>query len=277
MEKWKYRFNVIDTPGHVDFTVEVYRSLKVLDGGVGVFCGSGGVEPQSETNWRYANDSAVARVIFVNKLDRTGADFYRVVDQIKTVLAAKPLIMVLPIGIEDNMVGVVDLLTRKAWVWDDSGEPENYRNSGRSSRHGGRRRKIPRRTHRNRCRAGRRLMMEYLEGNEPSIEDIKKCVRKGTIALDFFPTFCGSAFKNKGVQVLLDAIVDYLPSPTEVPPQPEVDPEGNETGEFAIVTPTAPPCSCLQDHGRPVWRPYFHPYLLRQTRKRIHHPQHLHR
>ncbi|MGB7390371.1 GTP-binding protein, partial [Marinomonas sp.] len=124
---WKdHRFNVIDTPGHVDFTVEVYRSLKVLDGGVGVFCGSGGVEPQSETNWRYANESEVARIIFVNKLDRLGASFYRVTDQVKKVLGATPLIMVLPIGTEDEFVGVVDLLSRKAYVWDDSGQPENY-------------------------------------------------------------------------------------------------------------------------------------------------------
>jgi translation elongation factor EF-G len=124
---WKgHRFNIIDTPGHVDFTIEVYRSLKVLDGGVGVFCGSGGVEPQSETNWRYANDSKVARVILVNKLDRIGADFYRVVKQIEDVLAAKPLVMVLPIGIEGAFTGVVDLLTRKAWIWDDSGDPTKY-------------------------------------------------------------------------------------------------------------------------------------------------------
>ena len=122
----KHTLNIIDTPGHVDFTIEVYRSLKVLDGGVGVFCGSGGVEPQSETNWRYANESEVARVIFVNKLDRIGADFYRVVSQIENVLGAKPLVMVLPIGIEENFTGIVDLLTRKAWVWDDSGLPENY-------------------------------------------------------------------------------------------------------------------------------------------------------
>ena len=121
-----HRFNIIDTPGHVDFTIEVYRSLKVLDGGIGVFCGSGGVEPQSETNWRYANESKVARVIFVNKLDRIGADFYRVVEQIKDVLGAKPLVMVLPIGIEDDFKGVVDVLTRKAVIWDDSGLPENY-------------------------------------------------------------------------------------------------------------------------------------------------------
>ena len=122
----EHRLNIIDTPGHVDFTIEVYRSLKVLDGGVGVFCGSGGVEPQSETNWRYANDSEVARVIYINKLDRTGADFYRVVEQIEDVLGANPVVMVLPIGIEDQFTGVVDLVTRKAWVWDDSGDPMNY-------------------------------------------------------------------------------------------------------------------------------------------------------
>jgi len=121
-----HRFNIIDTPGHVDFTIEVYRSLKVLDGGVGVFCGSGGVEPQSETNWRYANESEVSRIIFVNKLDRMGADFYRVVEQIKNVLGARPLVMTLPIGREDDFIGVVDLLTEQAYVWDDSGDPEKF-------------------------------------------------------------------------------------------------------------------------------------------------------
>ena len=121
-----HRFNIIDTPGHVDFTIEVYRSLKVLDGGVGVFCGSGGVEPQSETNWRYANESGVARLIFVNKLDRLGADFYRVVNQVETVLAAKPLVMTIPIGYEDSFCGVVDILSQKAYVWDESGQPENF-------------------------------------------------------------------------------------------------------------------------------------------------------
>jgi elongation factor G len=125
--QWKgHRLNIIDTPGHVDFTVEVYRSLKVLDGGVGVFCGSGGVEPQSETNWRYANDSEVARIILVNKLDRVGADFYKVIAQIKEVLGAVPVPMVLPIGEEDEFVGLVDLLTRKAWIWYGSDDPMNY-------------------------------------------------------------------------------------------------------------------------------------------------------
>ncbi|MCJ7590995.1 MAG: GTP-binding protein, partial [Woeseiaceae bacterium] len=121
-----HRMNIIDTPGHVDFTIEVYRSLKVLDGGIGVFCGSGGVEPQSETNWRYANDSEVARIIFINKLDRIGADFYMVVKQIEEILAAKPLVMVLPIGIEDDFVGVVDLLTEKSWIWSDASDAASY-------------------------------------------------------------------------------------------------------------------------------------------------------
>jgi len=235
-----HRFNIIDTPGHVDFTVEVYRSLKVLDGGVGVFCASGGVEPQSETNWRYANDSAVARVIFINKMDRVGADFYRVVEQIKTVLAANPLVMVLPIGSENDLKGVVDLLTRKAWVWDESGEPENYTLEDVPADMVDDVEKYRAELVETAVEQDDDLMEAYLEGEEPSVEDLKKCIRKGCIALDFFPTFCGSAFKNKGIQNVLNAVVDYLPNPTEVPPQPEVDPEGNETGEFAIVTPDAP-------------------------------------
>ncbi|MEM6255970.1 MAG: elongation factor G [Cyanobacteria bacterium P01_D01_bin.156] len=235
-----HQLNIIDTPGHVDFTIEVYRSLKVLDGGVGVFCGSGGVEPQSETNWRYANDSEVARIIYVNKLDRTGADFYRVVDQVKNVLAAQPLVMVLPIGIENDFVGVVDLLTEKAWVWDDSGEPMNYEIQD-----------VPAdmaddvATWREQLiemavEQDDDLMEKYLEGEELSIDEIKSCIRKGTRELAFFPTYCGSSFKNKGVQLVLDAVVDYLPAPTEVKPQPEVDLEGNETGELAYVDPEKP-------------------------------------
>lgn len=235
-----HRFNIIDTPGHVDFTIEVYRSLKVLDGGVGVFCGSGGVEPQSETNWRYANESKVARIIFVNKLDRMGADFYRVVDQVKNVLAAKPLVMVLPIGIEDGFKGVVDLLTMKAWVWDESGLPENYEIVDIPADMQEKAEQYRSELIETAIEQDDDIMEAYLEGNEPSIEDIKKCVRKGTIALDFFPTYCGSAFKNKGVQNILDGVIEYLPSPTEVKPQPEVDLDGNETGEFAIVDAAHP-------------------------------------
>jgi elongation factor G len=235
-----HRFNIIDTPGHVDFTIEVYRSLKVLDGGVGVFCGSGGVEPQSETNWRYANESEVARIIFVNKLDRLGADFYRVIKQVEDVLGATPVAMTLPIGEEDDFVGVVDLLTRKAWVWDSSGDPSNYTvedvPADMTELVEEWREKLIEAV----ADQDDAIMEQYLEGEEISIDDLKKCVRKGTIALDFFPTYCGSAFKNKGIQLILNAVVDYLPSPTEVKPQPEVDLEGNETGEHAIVDPEKP-------------------------------------
>ncbi|TDJ60706.1 MAG: elongation factor G [Proteobacteria bacterium] len=230
-----HQLNIIDTPGHVDFTIEVYRSLKVLDGGLGVFCASGGVEPQSETNWRYADDSEVARIIYVNKMDRTGADFYRVVKQISDVLGANPLVMTLPIGVEDNFIGVVDLLTRKAWIWDDSGDPLNYRFD-----------EVPAdmvadvETYRElliemAIDQDDNVMEKYLDGEEPDIETLKRCIRTGTINRSFFPTYCGSSFKNKGVQVILNAIVDYLPNPTEVKPQPEIDLEGNETGEVVTV------------------------------------------
>ncbi|MGD1982682.1 MAG: elongation factor G [Chromatiaceae bacterium] len=235
-----HRFNIIDTPGHVDFTIEVYRSLKVLDGGIGVFCGSGGVEPQSETNWRYANDSEVARIIFVNKLDRIGADFYRVVEQVENVLAANPLVMVLPIGTEDSFVGVVDLMSMKAYVWDESGQPENFEVKDIPEDMVAKAEEYREKMIETAVEQDDDLMEAYLEGNEPSVEDLKRCVRKGTIKLDFFPTYCGSAFKNKGIQLVLDAVVDYLPSPTEVEPQPEVDLEGNETGEKAVVDPDRP-------------------------------------
>jgi len=238
---WKgHRFNVIDTPGHVDFTVEVYRSLKVLDGGIGVFCGSGGVEPQSETNWRYANDSKVSRVIFVNKLDRMGADFYRVVGQIKKVLAANPLVMTLPIGIEENFVGVVDILTRQAYIWDDSGLPENFKVTDVPADMVEKVEKYRSELVETAVEQDDDLMMAYMDGEEPSIEDLKRCIRKGTRDLAFFPTFCGSAFKNKGVQNILDAVVDYLPAPHEVNPQPLTDEEGNPIGKFAKVDASEP-------------------------------------
>ena len=239
--EWKeHRLNIIDTPGHVDFTIEVYRSLKVLDGGVGVFCGSGGVEPQSETNWRYANESEVARIIFVNKLDRMGADFMRVVGQIENVLGANPLVMVLPIGREDEFKGVVDLLTRKAWIWDASGDPLNYTIEDVPADMTDLVEEWREKLIETAVEQDDDVMEAYLEGDEPSIDQIKACIRKGTIALDFFPTYCGSAFKNKGMQLMLDAVVDFLPNPTEVEPQPEVDLEGNETGEKAIVDPNRP-------------------------------------
>ena len=239
---WKdHRMNIIDTPGHVDFTVEVYRSLKVLDGGVGVFCGSGGVEPQSETNWRYANESEVARIIFVNKLDRIGADFLRVVGQVENVLGANPLVMTLPIGREDGFVGVVDILTKTAFVWDDSGLPENFEIVDIPADMVDQVEEYHEKLIETAVEQDDDLMMAYMDGEEPSMEDIKRCIRKGTIALDFFPTYCGSAFKNKGVQLVLDAVVDYLPSPTEVDAQPLTDAEtGEATGEVATVSSDEP-------------------------------------
>jgi elongation factor G len=238
---WKdHRFNIIDTPGHVDFTIEVYRSLKVLDGGIGVFCGSGGVEPQSETNWRYANDSEVARVILVNKLDRIGADFYSVIKQVEDVLGAHPLVMVLPIGIEDDFTGVVDLLTRKAWVWDNSGDPTSYEIQDVPADMVDLVEEWREKLIETAVEQNDEAMEKYLDGEEPDLDTIKACIRKGTINLDFFPTYCGSAFKNKGIQLVLNGVIDYLPSPTEVKPQPEVDEEGEETGEHAIVDPEKP-------------------------------------
>ena len=239
---WKdHRMNIIDTPGHVDFTVEVYRSLKVLDGGIGVFCGSGGVEPQSETNWRYANESGVARCIFVNKLDRMGADFYRVVGQVKKVLAANPLVMTLPIGIEDDFKGVVNLLDMKAYIWDDSGLPENYEVVDIPADMVDKANEYREQLIETAVEQDDDLMMAYMDGEEPSLEDIKRCIRKGTRDLAFFPTYCGSAFKNKGIQLVLDAVVDFLPSPTEVDPQDLTDEEtGEPTGEVATVSVDEP-------------------------------------
>jgi elongation factor G len=238
---WKdHRLNIIDTPGHVDFTVEVYRSLKVLDGGVGVFCGSGGVEPQSETNWRYANESEVSRLIFVNKLDRVGADFYRVVKQVEDVLGANPLVMVLPIGREDGFIGVVDLLTRKAHTWPDPGNPEKFEIGDVPEDMADDVEEWREKLIEMAVEQDDDLMEQYLEGNEPSLDDIKHCIREGTRKLDFFPTYCGSAFKDKGIQLVLDAVVDFLPNPTEVDPQPLTDEAGEPTGELALVSADEP-------------------------------------
>lgn len=231
-----HRFNIIDTPGHVDFTIEVYRSLKVLDGGIGVFCGSGGVEPQSETNWRYANDSEVARVIFVNKLDRIGADFFRVIEQIKKVLGARPLVMTLPIGREDEFVGVVDVLTKKAYIWDDSGLPENYSVQDVPADMVDDVEMYHQELVESALEEDDDLLMAYMEGEQSSVADVQRCIRQGTIKLNWFPTYCGSAFKNKGIQLVLNAVVDYLPDPTEATQVPLTDEEGVETGEFAKVS-----------------------------------------
>ena len=240
--EWQgHRLNIIDTPGHVDFTIEVYRSLKVLDGGIGVFCGSGGVEPQSKTNWRYANESQIARIIFINKLDRTGADFYRVAEQVENELGAVPLVMALPIGTENDFIGIVDLITRKSIIWDDSGDPSKFTIGEPPADMEDKINTFRTRLIEKALEQDDDALEKYLETQEdPDEATLKACVRKGTIALDFFPTYCGSAFKNKGVQPLLDAVIDFLPAPNEVVPQKEIDLAGNPTGGVAEVNPDKP-------------------------------------
>ena len=211
-----YRINIIDTPGHVDFTIEVERSLKVLDGAVAVFDGVAGVEPQSETVWRQADKYNVPRMCFVNKLDRTGANFFMTVDMIRDRLGSYPLVTQLPIGIEANLKGVVDIVSNKAIIWQDESlgakfdiveVPEDLIEQTKEYRE-----KLIEKV----VEEDDSIMESYLDGNEPSIEQIKQCIRKGTIKGSFVPVLTGSAFKNKGVQPLLDAVIDYMPSPKDV-------------------------------------------------------------
>ena len=214
---WKdHRINIIDTPGHVDFTIEVERSLKVLDGAVAVFDGVAGVEPQSETVWRQADKYKVPRMCFVNKLDRTGANFFMCVDMISDRLGSYPLVTQLPIGIESNLKGVVDLVSNNAIVWQDESLgakfdiveiPEDLKEQSAEYRL-----KLIEKA----VEEDDSIMENYLEGNEPTIEELKLCIRKGTLNGSFVPVLTGSAFKNKGVQPLLDAVIDYMPSPTDV-------------------------------------------------------------
>ena len=212
----KHRINIIDTPGHVDFTIEVERSLKVLDGAVAVFDGVAGVEPQSETVWRQADKYKVPRICFVNKLDRTGADFYRCVDMIKDRLGCKPLPLQLPIGSEADLKGVIDLVKMKGVVWqnEDLGAKFDYVDIPSELKE--KANKYRKELVKTAVEEDEKLMESYLEGKEPSEEDLIKCIRKGTLSFNFVPILTGSAFKNKGVQPLLDAVIDYLPSPSDL-------------------------------------------------------------
>ena len=211
-----HRINIIDTPGHVDFTIEVERSLKVLDGAVCVFDGVAGVEPQSETVWRQADKYKVPRICFVNKLDRTGADFYMCVDMIKDRLGCKPLVLQLPIGSETNLKGIVDLVKMKAVVWQNEDLGAKFDVIDIPSDLKEKADKYRKELVEAAVEEDEKLMEGYLEGKEPSELDLKKCIRKGTLGFNFVPITTGSAFKNKGVQPLLDAVVDYLPSPMDI-------------------------------------------------------------
>jgi elongation factor G len=251
---WKdYRINIIDTPGHVDFTIEVERSLKVLDGAVAVFCAVGGVEPQSETVWRQADKYKVPRIAFVNKMDRVGANFYNVLKQIKERLGAKPLPVQLPIGAEENFEGIIDLVKMKAVKWD--GEqlgasfayydiPEDLQDDAELYRE---------QLLETVCESDEVLMNKYFEGEEITEEELKAGIRKGCINIDFIPMLCGTAFKNKGVQTLLDAVIDYMPSPLDVPAitGKEMD------GEGVIVRP----CSDSEPFSALAFKIMTDPYM----------------
>ena len=223
----EHRINIIDTPGHVDFTVEVERSLRVLDGAVGVFCAKGGVEPQSENVWRQADTYNVPRMAFINKMDILGANFYGAVDQIRTRLGKNAICLQLPIGKEDEFKGIIDLFEMKAYIYnDDKGEdisivdiPEDMQDDAELY-HTELIEKI--------CELDDDLMMEYLEGEEPSVDSLKAALRKATCECKAIPVCCGSAYRNKGVQKLLDAILEYMPAPTDIPAIKGVDLDGNE-------------------------------------------------
>ncbi|MGB9860620.1 MAG: elongation factor G, partial [Moorellaceae bacterium] len=225
---WRgHRINIIDTPGHVDFTVEVERSLRVLDGSVAIFCAVGGVEPQSETVWRQADKYGVPRIAYVNKMDRIGADFFQVVKQIADRLGATPVPVQLPIGSEENFQGVVDLVRLQALYWvDELGTAIEERPvpPEMAEMVAEYREKLLEAV----AESDEELMLKYLEGEELSEEEIKLGIRKATISLKMVPVLCGSSFKNKGVQPLLDAVVDYLPSPTDIPAVRGIDPETGE-------------------------------------------------
>ena len=223
----EHRINIIDTPGHVDFTVEVERSLRVLDGAVGVFCAKGGVEPQSENVWRQADTYNVPRMAFINKMDILGANFYGAVDQIKTRLGKNAIILQLPIGKEDEFKGIIDLFEMKAYIYnDDKGEdilvtdiPDDMKDDAELYRS-----ELVEKV----CELDDDLTMMYLEGEEPSVEDMKKALRKATCECTAIPVCCGSAYRNKGVQKLLDAILEYMPAPTDIPAIKGTDLDGNE-------------------------------------------------
>ena len=223
----EHSINIIDTPGHVDFTVEVERSLRVLDGAVGVFCAKGGVEPQSENVWRQADTYNVPRMAFINKMDILGANFYGAVEQIKTRLGKNAIVLQLPIGKEDEFKGIIDLFEMKAYIYnDDKGEdititdiPDDMKDDAELYRS-----ELIEKI----CELDDDLMMMYLEGEEPSVEEMKKVLRKATCECTAVPVCCGSAYRNKGVQKLLDAILEYMPAPTDIPPIKGTDLDGNE-------------------------------------------------
>lgn len=223
----EHRINVIDTPGHVDFTIEVERSMRVLDGACMVYCAVGGVQPQSETVWRQANKYGVPRLAFVNKMDRTGANFFKVYDQLKTRLKANPVPIVIPVGQEDSFKGVVDLVKMKSIIWDDASQGTKFEYADIPADLVEKANEWREKMIESAAEANEDLMNKYLETGELTEEEINKGLRQRTIACEIQPMLCGSAFKNKGVQRMLDAVLDYLPSPVDIPPVEAEDEDGN--------------------------------------------------
>ena len=229
---WKdNRINIIDTPGHVDFTIEVERSLRVLDGAVAVFCSVGGVEPQSETVWRQANKYKVPRIAFVNKMDRVGADYFRVVKMMVDRLRTRPVVMQLPVGAEDNFKGIVDLISQKAIIWDESTLGAKFRSEDVPS-------DMKDLVHEYRDKLieaaadfDEVVMEKYMDGKQPTEDELKKAIRKGTIQMDITPVICGSSFKNKGIQPLLDSVLEYLPSPIDIAAIKGINPDTEQEEE----------------------------------------------
>jgi elongation factor G len=229
----EHRINVIDTPGHVDFTIEVERSMRVLDGACMVYCAVGGVQPQSETVWRQANKYRVPRLAFVNKMDRTGANFFKVYDQMRARLKANPVPIVIPIGQEDSFVGVVDLIKMKAIIWDEASQGTKFDYGDIPAELVADAEKWREQMVEAAAEANEELMNKYLESGELTEEEINKGIRLRTIACEIQPMMCGSAFKNKGVQRMLDAVLDFLPSPIDIPPVTGIDDDGNEVSRKA--------------------------------------------
>jgi elongation factor G len=226
---WRdHRVNIIDTPGHVDFTIEVERSLRVLDGAVAVFCSVGGVEPQTETVWRQADKYSVPRIAFVNKMDRLGADFFRVVQMIQDRLGARPAIIQLPIGAEEKFVGVIDLISMKAVVWEDESLGAKFRTEPIPESFIAQANEYREKLLETAADCDEAIMEKYLEGKEIGENELRAAIRRGALSLKIVPTVCGSAFRNKGVQPLLDAVVDYLPSPIDIPPVKGVNPSSQQ-------------------------------------------------
>ena len=229
---WReHRVNIIDTPGHVDFTIEVERSLRVLDGAVAVFCSVGGVEPQTETVWRQADKYGVPRLAFVNKMDRLGADFFRVVKMIEERLGARPVVLQLPIGAEDKFTGVVDLINMNATVWEEDSLGARFHEEPIPADLRAQAEEFREKLLEAAADCDEAIMEKYLEGKEIATAELRKALRQGTLSLKIVPVVCGSAFRNKGVQPMLDAVVDYLPSPLDIPPVKGIEPGASTPSE----------------------------------------------